>query len=455
MIWRRLLWVFALLVIVDGAIRKWVFPEYGDLIYIAKDAFIAVAALLYLLQRSPRLPEAVNRTSLRLWLALYGSWAAISCVNPHLPTVAVSMLGFRSHILYMSLIFLVPAALPFGGGSLLKATERYAMFAVVPILLFGAFQYFQPVDSWVNRYAAETKLADIATAGTLGRARITGTFSYISGMASFVIINLGIGLGLVLGVFRFGGKHQWIGALVLALAVTVAPMTGSRATLYLPALTVPLLLLQSISGIALRRYAAPAVLVSALVLFIVSSTSLAQGWVSFGERVQDAGDTRSRAEAMISGPIRHLQEGGLLGFGAGATHQAAPRLAPGMAPYAWLPTTDFEEENGRIALELGLLGLIFYLGLKLMLVTLAAQVSGRAENAEESLIGTVGVVVLVTHLFLSVVFNPVAAAIYWATAGLVISKWSAQQYRFAARSRTRSLEQRGPIRATSDVVAGR
>lgn len=452
MIWRGLLWVFALLIVLDGAIRKWMLPEYGDIIYIAKDAFIAVAALLFFMRYRPRLPEGVNRTSLPLWLALYVTWAIIDSFNPHLPGPAVALLGFRSHVLYMSLLVIVPAVLSLHRGSLLMVTEKYVLFLVVPVLLFGAFQYFQPVDSWANRYAADTKVSEIATAGLLGRARITGTFSYISGMATFVLLNIGVGLGLVLGAFRFGGRYLRIGAVTLALAVTVAPMTGSRATLYLPLFTLPLLLLQSMSGTGLRRYAAPTALVSAVVLVVVSSTSLGEGWVSFGERVQEAGDTRSRIEAMIRGPIQHIEEGGMLGYGTGTTHQAAPRLVPTLVPYEWLPTTDFEEENGRIALELGLFGLIAYVGLKLTLVKLAVEVSGRAVSAEEVLVGTVGVVLLASHLALSVVFNPVAAAFYWGSAGAVLSMWSRQKRRVDSERALRISSQRDLARAMNGAI---
>lgn len=455
MIWRALFWVFLLLVILDGALRKWVFPQQGDLVYVAKDGVIAVAALLCFVQRGPRLPDNLRQTWLPAWLTLYLLWAVVSCFNPHLPATAVSLLGFRSHVLYASLLFLAPVAFAVDTDNekLLRVVARFALWLVAPILLFGAYQYFHPVDSWVNRYAVETKLSDIATAGTLGRARITGTFPYITGMATFIILNIGVGLGLVLGAFRFGGKQLRLGALILALAVTVAPMTGSRATLYLPALALPVLLFQAMTGEALRRYAATTALVCGLFLVFVSNTSLSQGWVSFGERVQEAGDTRGRVDALVRGPIQHIKEGGWLGFGAGATHQAAPRLVQSTTPYEWLPTTDFEEENGRIALELGVVGLVFYLGVKLTLLRLAIQASGRAESAAEALIGSVGVVFLGSHLFVSVVFNPVAAAFYWTISGTVIALWSRQARRAASR-RVRRTAPRELAIAPPAPVAG-
>lgn len=431
--WLLLLSLFFGLVLVDGAIRKWVFPAQGAMLYFLKDVVLLAAFVLLWRRREAALPLYIRGSGFSLALGAYGLFVLLQVLNLRAPTLAVSVLGVKSHLLYLLLLFLVPAGLRASGDSL-RWVRRYALWFAVPISLLAAYQYFQPPSHWINQYLSDAAVESVATAGTAGTARVTGTFSYITGMSTFVVLNLGLALGLVLAGIRVGGRTLWLGVGLLLLTLVVAPMTGSRGALYLPALALPILLIvMAGKGLVNARAALLVVLVVGAWTVLPVGGALA-GWTTFLERAQMAGDDRARAEDTFLGPLQKLDAAGFLGYGVGTTHQAAPQLAPDVVPFSWLPDLYFEEENGRVGLELGILGFVAYFAVKLLLCVMALSVVRGAHSTEEVVWGTAAFIFLTTHLVAGIVFNPVAAAFYWGLAGLVLAYWSDQRVARAVRA---------------------
>lgn len=429
--WLLLLGLFFGLVLVDGAIRKWVLPSQGALLYFLKDGVLVASFALFWRCRETRLPEAVRGSALGVALGAYVLAVAVQALNPRVPTFAVSIIGLKSHLLYLLLLVLVPAALH-ASGDTMRWARRYALWAAVPISLLAIYQFTQPPSHWINQYLSDAPIEYIATAGTAGAARVTGTFSYITGMSTFVLLNLGLAVGLVFAGVRIGGRTLWIGSSLLALTLVVAPMTGSRTALYLPAVALPVLLIAVAGKGVLTVRTAVLVVLATGALMLLPLGGATAGWTTFLERASSVGDDRGRFETTVFGPIEKLDAAGFLGYGAGATHQAAPQLAPGVRPYSWLPDLYFEEENGRIGLELGILGFLAYFALKLGLCTVALAVVRGARSEAEIMWGSAAFLFLAVHLLAGIVFNPVAAAFYWGLAGLVLAFWSDQRAARAA-----------------------
>lgn len=433
MIVKRLTQLFMILVVLDGAMRKWMLPAYSEQLYLLKDAVLACAILALCVSRSARLQPEARRTLLPFALVLYGSWAVVESLNPHLPSYRIALLGLRSHVLYLFLLVLAPLVVPAEESRLQQFLSRYIRWLALPVMLLAVFQYFQPQDSIINRYAAEVASADISTAGFAARVRVTGTFSYISGMATFLLFNIALAMGLSAAALRFGGKYVGMGTLLLAAALTAAPMTGSRSTLYFPILALPLVLYHASDAAAIRRRLLPILGLCGLAFYGISQSSLGEGWTSFNERSTQAADSRQRVIEAFQGPIWRAMQGGALGFGTGSTHQAAPKLVPALRPFEWLPTADFEEENGRVGLELGIAGLVLFLTIKILMVQLSVQLLARSCTPSDIIVGAAGVVFFAAHLLQPVVFNPVAAALYWSLGGVMVARWC-YQYRESVRS---------------------
>jgi hypothetical protein len=405
--------VFFLLVVLDGAIRKWALPGHAEAVYFTKDALLMAAFVKAFLQGTLRWPLLFRRTWVALVLVAYAAWVFVEAVNPELPALTVGLFGLRSHVLYLLLVPLLPAVLSPSADRRLALVRRYVWWIALPIAALGVAQFSNAFGSVLNKYVSVETVGGIATFGLGGRVRITGTFSYISGMTTFCILNLSLAIGLLVSAVTSPGR-RWVAGVVLMLVyAVVGPMTGSRSVLAMPLAGLPFVVAELARRRGINSRLVTGVVLAGFAGLIIMQTSAAAGWTAFIERVTTTSDASSRVGLMFSGPIRHLELAGPFGYGAGSTHQAAPRLVPGTAPYSWLPTQQFEDELGRVALELGAVGFVLFLALKIGAVLLAIRAMRRARDPASLTIAVTAVIFCSSHFAGNIVFNVVGAVFFW------------------------------------------
>jgi len=78
--------LFLLLLIYDGALRKWVLPSAEQLLFIAKDALL-LGMLVYALLNRPRQINASIQPAARALFFLYAAWVLLETGNLNLPSV--------------------------------------------------------------------------------------------------------------------------------------------------------------------------------------------------------------------------------------------------------------------------------------------------------------------------------------------------------------------------------
>ena len=116
--WKWLTGLFFLLVIVDGALRKWLLPGQSALLFVLKDAVLWGGFILYALRRSPtELPRPLRNTWVPILLAGYIYVVLLQAFNPRLPNLTVSLLGLKAHLAFVPLVVLLPAMIA-------EATEK-------------------------------------------------------------------------------------------------------------------------------------------------------------------------------------------------------------------------------------------------------------------------------------------------------------------------------------------
>lgn len=409
------LYLFLALLVLDGAVRKWLLPGSEQLVYIAKDILLVALMARYFVKGGLRYPPGVSQSGLTGWLAAYVVIAALQALNPSLPSLLLGVIGLKSHVLYAALLFLVPAA--FRDTDDLARAFRYLLVPITLVLALGVLQFYLPIDHPLNRYVRGTTW-DISTFGSLHRVRVTSTFSYISGMTVFVFFALCLALGfLAAGRWRFGTSKLAYACLLAALVV--APMTGARWIYYVLMAALPVFLYgMARAGMLQGGYALRIVVFASLATAAISLWSM-QALESFEQRRQSATDLGDRVESLVLKPFRFALDAGLLGFGAGATHQAAPALVPQAGYYDWLPTTDFEDEPGRLMLELGALGFVVSLGLRIYLCWLAWRTMLAGATPREKALAGAALMFFVAHVSSPIVFNGTGGALYWLFAGIL------------------------------------
>lgn len=388
-------------------------------LYVLKDAVLLFAYALYLFSNRIRLPRPAWKTYLPLALGLYASVITLQTVNPRLPGLSVGLLGFRAHLFYVGLVLVVPLALTFVDRPIRLLTWFLGGIAT-PVLILGVYQFFQAPSSWVNRYAAD----ESAITAIGEHPRITGTFSYITGMDTFLILSICLGVGLIYAGVHMDRKSVLLwGVIFTGLALTVAPMNGSRSTFIFIAVPLPFVLYDMMGQYGRKTSAAVAIIAVGVIVWSFAQTDLAAAWQTFIGRVRGTSDTERRALSLFLQPYRELGNVGLFGYGAGATHQAASTLV-GSPHSSWLPMGAREQSWVRLLIELGPIGMVTVLGLKGYLVYFAYRTMRQSRSVFTAVIGSAAFLFLAAHIVAPVAFNHVAASFYWLLVGLVLFAWS-------------------------------
>lgn len=408
------------LIVVEGAIRKWVLPGQQQLVYLAKDFLVLGIYAGFLASGKPirrvRPPAAVV-----VPLIACALWGGFEIFNPRLPSVLVGIFGWKSYFWYAPLLWVVPAAfrdLP----DFERFVRRYALL-VLPVVALGLLQFRAPATSMLNRYAWG-ELSDhagrVATFGEVGAARVTSTFSYISGYSTYLVV-VGTLLMVVLAVRGFrvrGNRIHWIALFSVPIGVLIS---GSRGPLILLLGIFPLFFLFSRRGLAERaravlRLAAAGAIGAALVSFVAMPALEA-----FTYRTRTAGDdVVGRVLSPLLEPFQLLEASGPFGYGIGATHQAASALVPDLRPGSWLNGIAAENESTRVMIELGPLGSLSHFGYRIALVVMAFAIARRARQPAPRIVALGAAFFLLAQLPGAVVFNVYGGIYFWFLAGAAL-----------------------------------
>jgi hypothetical protein len=411
--WRHAMQAALVVLVLEGALRKWVFPEAQDLIYFGKDLILLGAYAGFLADR--RRGRVAVPSVLVGMLVLSGAVGALQVFNPRLPNPLVGLLGLKAYFFYVPVLWILPTVFARSRG--LSARLRAYLMLAVPIALLSVAQFMSSPKSMINAYARE-QAGGASTFGSSTHVRVTATFSYITGYSSYLLATIMLALA-VLAATRWRLKGSLGPYLALALAVGSLFMTGSRAPVFTLALLLPIYLWLSLAREG-RRDAVLGRILLALGLVAAAVNQVGADAVgAFYERAAGSGDAVERMLMPFVQPFRVMSDAGLLGYGIGATHQTAEAVTPGSEPYAWLEGKLVEDEPGRIMLELGPLGFFFFFFVRAYLVVFSLEQVFRLRSAFSRALATSCALFFLAHLPGGVVFNVTADVYYWYFAGLL------------------------------------
>lgn len=455
--WRKAVQLTMVLLIAEGALRKWFFPSSQDLVYFAKDVLLLGAYLGYFRDRTrlhfrpPPLP-LVN-----ILLAASVLIGLIQIFNPNLPNLLVGTFGFKAYFFYMPLLWLLPAAFR-TDAELWDFLRRYVLIAI-PVGLLAVAQFLSPSSSFLNTYARTegvvgTPIAPV-TFGSSEYVRVTATFSFITGYTAYLLATAMLLLG-VLGAlrWRFRGNLYFFVALVMVLLGIL--MTGSRGPVVLLAAVFPLywwlaVIRERGGGAAFGRLLVAMVLMAGVLAFAGEDALSA-----FYGRAQGVSDVPGRLSSPLLSPFALLPNVGLLGYGIGATHQTAATLAPGVFPYSWLNGLLVEVESGRVMIELGPLGfgLVYLLRFVLFFVALRQVLS--MQTRFHRALATASLLYFLTSIPGGVIFDVTADLYFWFFVGLLTTamRLDRQAVREAQTVRSPSPRPHAALPAAAGLARG-
>lgn len=415
--WETGIKILLVIVIVEGAVRKWFLPSASEFVYFYKDFLMIVVIFSYLTKK--RKPALLIKHQLKFFsviLFAFTLYAVASISNPRLPHPLVGLLGVKAYLLYVPLAFLVPRM--FTSREKLVAFLKWYLIISLSVTALCAVQFVDSnPNSPLNRYAWDEKT--MATAGLESTdvarfqdsadndfVRVTGPFSYLSGLAIYLPTTFALLLGLI-SQRRMGPLPKgfgWIYHIALAVVATATFMTGSRGAVLNLCVMALIFYAMAPKKDLLRRMRQA--VIGGLLIFITLTIFFPQAFDALYTRAFGGEDQinegKGRVEEVFRLPIDEAAYAGAFGYGIGATQNAVPVLMSKLnLPFMGeqIPIY-YESEPGRLMLELGIVGYIlhFFLRLGIFITLLIACFSIR--DIESRSLAIAAVAALIFPLFI-------------------------------------------------------
>lgn len=360
--WKLSVKTVLVLVIIEGALRKWAFPQASQLIYFLKDFVLIGAYLAYFTAKQKnRLP--IKDRTIKGMAYLMAFWCAFEVFNPSLGSPIIGIFGVRNYLLYIPLMWLIPSLFK-SEAELYKFLRNYLLW-LIPVGLLAIAQYFSPPESPLNIYAADLE-QQLAMSGDA--VRVTGTFSYLAGYTTYLGICFTLLLPLMLRQQSL--IWRWLTIVEFSLVAITSLMTGSRGLIiFLVLATVSYICLEGFRNLSAVIKSFGKLFVPAIIGLVLVVTKFQVAIDSFAVRANRTDDLLPRMTGALTEPFQFFQHALFSGYGAGATFQAnqAIRSLFHLPGGEYIPVF-YEGETGRIALELGMIGFFSWYGLKIVLL---------------------------------------------------------------------------------------
>jgi len=410
----QLCFVIFWLLIFEGALRKWVLPNYASALFFVRDPFLAWAYLLAL-----RGPRPLGWRPLALGCVVGAAFLYLALVQILLgySTPAVAAYGMHTYFLYFPLAWVMYT---YFEAKDVRRLLRQALYLSVPIAFLVLAQFVSPPDALVNKGTSEAGEGVFTVVA--GIVRPYGTFTFVLGQSLFLTSLVAINLGNLvapapLRILR--GPWQWV---VGVACIAMIFLSGSRTTFILAALmlgfTLGTAFLTRGSAGRLRIFILPVVLaIMAALLFPVVSPTAYDAIVERQLAAVDAeGATESRAAGVFTEVFANADIP-LLGYGVGIGTAGGSTLLLGEATFLLS-----ENEFLRIVQECGPIfgGLYILLRLALgayLLVT-CARAARQLGNPMVFCLGGFAVTLVVG---LQITFEGTANGFAWIFTGLALA----------------------------------
>ena len=177
-----LIQLYALLLVFEGALRKWAFPSLSDPLLLIRDPVAIVICVLG--YRSKNLVFDKYMRSLFLLLAGFVGIGALQLINGVGGSPLVIGYGLRTYLLHLPVAFVMARVLnPVDIRRILLSF----LWAALPMALLMAMQFESSPAAWVNRSVSGHRGQMFAAPGHI---RPPGTFSFVNGPIGFFSIAL-------------------------------------------------------------------------------------------------------------------------------------------------------------------------------------------------------------------------------------------------------------------------
>ena len=375
---RQLIWLYFWLLLIEGALRKWIVPQLSNPLLVVRDP--VVLAIYFYAMRGRVFPRNGYVISLGI-IGVLSLAVSILVLYPYLPLkpiLEVTLYGFRSNFFHLPLIFVMASVMDEED---VKKIGWWILLIMIPMSLIMVAQFKALPDEFINRTAGLGEAEQLTAGG--GKIRPPGTFSFISGPIFYVSV---AAVFLIYGALTRTAYKTWLliasgTALVIAIAVS-----GSRSCVAATLLVVlSILVILVVRPKAVNQFGRTVLLIVIAGLIITRLPIFKEGVHILSDRFTEsaeAADTtvvKGMLDRTISGfteGLKNLDKFPLTGYGLGIGTAGGARVLVGRATFLLA-----ENEWTRVLFENGpILGLAFLLwrtALTLRLLRLSVVVLRR------------------------------------------------------------------------------
>jgi hypothetical protein len=349
---RRMIWLYFVLLIAEGALRKWIVPSLTTPLLVIRDPLVL---LIYAQAvRCRRFPVSGPMVTYFLLLSSFILLALFQMIAGVGGGPLVAVYGLRTNFLHLPLIFVIPQV--FSYVDVIKLGKWMLMLSV-PMAGLMIWQFRSAPDSWIN---AATMEGGQQISFAMGKIRPAGTFSFATGAAHFFVLTTAF---LIYGLAQPRAQYsRWLLGAALLSVIVVQPVSGSR-TLVLGCALVALaaIVFATLNQGRAHRILAVAALIGATLAALSLTSFFREAVTVFMTRWNDAsaGNVNESLTGRILGgflaPFALLSQAGLFGKGVGLGTNVASALLTGTPQFLLAET-----EWSRVVMEAGpLLGFSF------------------------------------------------------------------------------------------------
>ncbi|MBC8110110.1 MAG: hypothetical protein H7Y04_03525 [Verrucomicrobia bacterium] len=407
--------IFYVWVLLEGIFRKWLFPGASSALFLVKFGIWGIVTLYFILDGKKISFRTYPFAGITFFYVFYGLLSVlVASFNYNL---IVGLLGVMIHFTFISIAFILPIVIR-------TRQQIDKIFEILTYLIIftasvSIIQYYSPFDSFINRYATEEE-ALVATVDEY--ARVTSIFSYISSHTTFLNYVLlfifvkfffidRLNVKVIILIFSFG------------LGIVSALMTGSRGLTSFLGLECSLIALvtsfTTTSGSKFVIYISRIIFMGVALFLLITETSIGtQAFSSLNKRFTESGDTEVRIFDALT-PFKYFDNAGWVGYGIGTTYQGAAAM---VSDWKDMPR-GFEEEQERLLLELGLIGYLIVLALRLSICVFAFRVYLLIKERYLKMLTLACFLLTLLPLFSfgSLIINWMDSILYWSVVGLLVA----------------------------------
>ena len=349
---RRLLWLYCILWLIEGALRKWVLPQLSAALLLVRDPVVLL--IYYYASRARVFPSNGWMSAFWIISALLGIQSLFHLVASNMPPDVIAF-GFRTFVLHMPLIWVVPAVI---GRKEIVLMGKWVL-CIAPFLAgLMVIQFDLPKDHWLN--AASLRGGEQIGSG-MGKIRPPGFFSFIQGPINFFTICPALIIGGFLHPKSFPRWLMMVGILSTLAAVAVSGSRGMFLNCVVVCLFGAIAAIRSGKSIGGLVFVVVCVVAGTAFLskFEIMRTGqeiMQERWTNVGEEGEGMTGSRAMAErvgGIFGSAATWAVEAPLFGFGAGSSSNLGQERTRRFAPV--------ETEWERVIYEMGPVTALIYL----------------------------------------------------------------------------------------------